>query len=41
MCAHTLGFVELKRAGMSLLLGHAHGVQYIENGLALYFQLSR
>jgi hypothetical protein len=38
--AHQDRFKIFNRAGMRLLLGHAHLRQCIENGLALYFQLS-
>lgn len=38
--AHQDRFKIFNRTGMRLLLGHAHLRQCIENGLALYFQLS-
>jgi len=39
--AHTLGFVQLERTGVSLLLGHANLGQSFQNFPALDFQLAR
>jgi hypothetical protein len=41
LCAHTLGFVELKRTGMRLLFGDAYDLKYIEDSFALDFQFTR
>jgi hypothetical protein len=40
MRAHTLGFIELKRAGMGLLLGDAYIVEHVEDSPALDFQFT-
>jgi len=39
--AHTIGFVELKRTGVRLLLSNTHVIENIENSLALNFQFAR
>jgi hypothetical protein len=39
--AHTLGFIELKRTGVRLLLGHTCDIEYVENSFALDFQFTR
>ncbi len=41
MCAHTLGFIELKRTGVCLLLGNAYVIEHVEDRLALHFQFTR
>jgi len=41
MCAHTLGFIHLDRAGVGLLLRNAYFHQSVENRLTFDFQLSR
>jgi hypothetical protein len=41
MNAHTLGFIELKRTGMRLLLGYAYIIKHVEDSSALYFQFTR
>jgi hypothetical protein len=39
--AHTLGFIELKRTGVSLFLGNAYVIEHVEDRLALHFQFTR
>jgi hypothetical protein len=38
--SNLLGFVVFQRTGVRLLLGDANFRQHVENGFALYFQLS-
>jgi hypothetical protein len=38
--AYAFCFIAFERAGVGLLLGHAHVIEDVENRPALYFKLS-
>jgi hypothetical protein len=40
VCAHTLCFVRLERAGVRLRIGHSDFLQHVQNGFALDLELS-